>query len=235
MLVINSRILNHCFWKCRPPFFNFLLIIRHKSADPTFHVWYTRIYTLFIHCLCQGEYNNTLMFGTKIDNCNVCICIKRHPCRIYELKVSLTSRYITDSKTRSLMMILDRTAFNTTNFKWNQVTHIHVFCAWREAHYKLLGSLNGKRSGTMLISLYVVHAGGNLGSRLFIPFLFFSCLEVPILQEPQPPYGCVLGCRGVERLGWKTRPTFCSQTPSIPPRYHARASSKWPNKRRIRA
>ena len=40
MLIINSQIFNNYFLKCRDPFFEFLLIIRHKSADPTFHVRY---------------------------------------------------------------------------------------------------------------------------------------------------------------------------------------------------
>ena len=39
MLIINSRFFHDHFWKCRPPLFELLLIIRHKSADPAFHVW----------------------------------------------------------------------------------------------------------------------------------------------------------------------------------------------------
>ena len=40
MLVINNQNFNDYFWKCRPPIFEFLLIIQHKSADPAFHVRY---------------------------------------------------------------------------------------------------------------------------------------------------------------------------------------------------
>ena len=40
MIVINSRFVNNCFLKCRPPLFELLLIIQHKSDDPAFHVQY---------------------------------------------------------------------------------------------------------------------------------------------------------------------------------------------------
>ena len=40
MFIINSRVCNNYFLKCRPPLFELLLVIRHKSADPAFHVRY---------------------------------------------------------------------------------------------------------------------------------------------------------------------------------------------------
>ena len=44
MLIINSQNNNNNkIWKCRPPLFELLLIIRHKSAEPTFHVRYPNL------------------------------------------------------------------------------------------------------------------------------------------------------------------------------------------------
>ena len=48
MLVINSQKINNYFWKCRPPLFELLLIIRHQSADHAFHVRYIRYHELLI-------------------------------------------------------------------------------------------------------------------------------------------------------------------------------------------
>ena len=46
MVVINSQILSK--WKCRPPLFEVLLIIWHKSANPTFHVPYRWSYCPYL-------------------------------------------------------------------------------------------------------------------------------------------------------------------------------------------
>ena len=40
MLVINSQLFNDYFRMCRPPLFELLLLIRHKSANHAFHIWY---------------------------------------------------------------------------------------------------------------------------------------------------------------------------------------------------